>query len=128
MEEFYNKSFKQLLNWVHSFEEQGIEGLKDKGGRGRKPKLDEGQMDRLRMLVTQESPSSHGFNTETWTGPLIKVWIEKNMGVSYKKAHVYNILHKLGLSHQKARATCPEANPEAQERFREELKKTSRKP
>jgi transposase len=27
LEEFYNKSFKQLLNWVHRFEEHGIDWL-----------------------------------------------------------------------------------------------------
>ena len=29
-------SFKQVTNWVHRFEKEGIEGLKDKKGRGRK--------------------------------------------------------------------------------------------
>lgn len=127
LEEFYNKSFKQLLNWVHRFEENGIEGLKDKGGRGRKPSLDKGQMERLHELVTKETPSNHGYNTETWTGPLVQNWIEKNMKVVYKKAQIYNILHKLNLSHQKARAIYPEADPLAQEAFKGDLKKTSRK-
>jgi transposase len=128
LEECYNKSFKQLFNWSHRFEEQGIEGLKDKDGRGRKPGLDDKQMERLKELVTQESPSSYGYNTATWTDPLVQQWIEKNMGVSYKKAQVYNILHKLGLSHQKARATYPETDPEAQDRFKEELKKLLESP
>lgn len=34
--EIYRVSFKQVLNWVHRFEIQGIKGLKDKEGRGKK--------------------------------------------------------------------------------------------
>ena len=37
LEELYNTSFKQITNWVHRFEEDGIEGLRDKEGRGRTP-------------------------------------------------------------------------------------------
>jgi transposase len=128
LEELYNTSFKQITNWVHRFEESGVEGLKDKGGRGRKPGLDEEQLDRIRELLTNESPTSYGYNTETWTGPLLLNWIEANMGISYKKAQVYNILHKLGLSHKKAKATYPETDLNAQEAFKEGLKKTPRKP
>ena len=41
LEELYNTSFKQITNWVHRFEEEGIEGLRDKPGRGRTARLDE---------------------------------------------------------------------------------------
>ena len=35
LEELYNTSFKQITNWVHQFEKDGIEGLRDKeGGKG----------------------------------------------------------------------------------------------
>ena len=30
LEELYNTSFKQILNWVDRFEKEGIDGLKDK--------------------------------------------------------------------------------------------------
>ena len=39
LEELYNTSFKQITNWVHRFEKEGTEGLKDKEGRGRTPRL-----------------------------------------------------------------------------------------
>src|ERR1017187_2363364 len=39
LEELYNTSFKQITNWVHRFEIAGINGLRDKEGRGRKSKL-----------------------------------------------------------------------------------------
>ncbi len=30
LEELYNTSFKQITNWVHRFEKEGLEGLRDK--------------------------------------------------------------------------------------------------
>ncbi|HEV7380549.1 MAG TPA: helix-turn-helix domain-containing protein, partial [Dyadobacter sp.] len=33
LSELHNISFKQITNWVHRFENNGIEGLKDKKGR-----------------------------------------------------------------------------------------------
>lgn len=34
-------------NWVRRYEKEGIEGLRTKGGRGRKPKINKGQQSAL---------------------------------------------------------------------------------
>ena len=41
------------------------------------------------------------FNSATWTGPLLIEWIKREYNISYKKAQIYNILKKLGLTYQK---------------------------
>lgn len=125
LEDLYNTSFKQITNWVHRFDEEGLDGLRDKQGRGRKPNLSPEQLDRLTKLIANETPLDYGYNTETWTGPLLIDWIDKHFNVAYKKAQIYNIIKLLGFSYQKARGIYPEADPEAQETFKEELKKTS---
>jgi len=123
LEELYHTSFKQITNWVHRFEAGGIEGLRDKPGRGRKAGLDEGQRQRIKELLS-ERPSDHGYNTGTWTGPMLMEWIKGNMGVEYKKAQIYNIIRSLGFSYQKGKGIFPEADKEKQEDFKERLKKT----
>jgi len=125
LEELYHVSFKQITNWVHRFEKEGIEGLIDKPGRGRKSRLTQEQKDRLIELLTNESPYAYNYNTSTWTGPLLIDWISKNFAIQYKKAQIYNILKSLGFSYQKSRGIYPEANKEAQENFKKALKKTS---
>lgn len=122
--DLYNTSFKQILNWVHRFENEGIDGLRDKAGRGCKPKLSPEQMQRLEELL-EESPTEHDYNTQRWSGPLLLDWIGKNFGVYFKKAHIYNLLAKLGFSYQKARGIYREADPEQQQAFKEDLKKNS---
>ena len=127
LEELYQTSFKQIINWVHRFEQEGIEGLKDKPGRGRKSSLSAGQMETLSNLLMVESPVDYGYNSETWTGPMLIDWVKNSFGIGFKKAQIYNIVKQLGFSYQKAKGFYPEADKKAQEDFKEGLKKTSGK-
>lgn len=123
LENLYHTSFKQILNWAHRFEQEGVEGLRDKKGRGRKSSLSEEQLNTLADILENKSPTEYGYNTETWTGSLIIDWIRKEYKIEYKKAQIYNIIKKLGFTHQKAKGFYPEADPIAQEEFKENLKK-----
>lgn len=125
LESLYQTSFKQITNWVHRFETEGLDGLRDKPGRGRKGRLTEGQRDEIVEIIKSKSPTAYGFNTETWTGPLIIELIKKEYGIEYKKAQIYNILKSGGLSFQKSKGIYPEADKEQQEEFKDALKKTS---
>lgn len=125
LEVLYNTSFKQILNWVSRFEQEGVEGLRDKPGRGRKPKMTPEQKERLKVLVLEESPLDYGYNTSTWNGPLLIDWLVNHLNINYKRAQIYNVLKSLGLSYQKSKGFYPESDKEAQESFKDELKKTS---
>jgi transposase len=127
LSDLYDTSFKQINNWVHRFDEGGLDGLRDKPGRGRKSRLSEEQRSRLAELIARESPQDYDYNTDTWTGPLLIDWIAKHFNIEYKKAQIYNIIKSLGFSYQKSRGIYPEADPEAQQAFKEDLKKTFRK-
>jgi transposase len=100
-------------------------GLRDKPGRGRRSRLSADQQDRLSKLIMDESPVDYGFNTDTWTGPILIEWIKSQFDIVFKKAQIYNILRKNGFSYQKARGFYPEADLEKQEVFKDTLKKTS---
>lgn len=106
------------------FEKEGVDGLRDKAGRGRKPRLTPAQMQRLEELLDGESPAEHCYNTQRWTGPLLIDWIAKEFGVRFKKAHIYNLIASLGFSYQKAKGIYPEADPSEQQAFKQVLKKT----
>ena len=127
LEDLYNTSFKQITNWVHRFEKEGLEGLKDKKGRGRKDRLTLIQKQEITMVLENELPTKYGYNTATWTGPLLINWIKKEFKIEYKKAQIYNIIKALGFSYQKGKGIFPEANKEKQENFKNALKKTSRR-
>ncbi|HXB11239.1 MAG TPA: helix-turn-helix domain-containing protein [Bacteroidia bacterium] len=123
LEELYNTSFKQITNWAHRFEKEGIDGLRDKPGRGRTAGLKQDQRERIAVLLS-EPPTDHGYNTATWTGPMLIEWIQKHYGVLYKRAQIYNIIKSLGFTYQKGRGLFPETDIHKQEAFKAGLKKT----
>lgn len=100
LEKLYGVSFKQITNWVHRFEEEGLNGLKDRPGRGRKSKLTKEHHERLVQLIMNELPQDYGYQKTMWTGPLLMDWIEKNFQIRFQKAQVYNILADLRSGYQ----------------------------
>ena len=112
LEELYNTSYSQIINWVHRFEKQGVEGLKDKEGRGRHIKLAPDQVERLKQLIVKESPENYGYNSGTWNGPILREWIIKHFGIEYKRSSIYLLLKEIGYSYQKSKGVYPETDME----------------
>jgi transposase len=109
-----------LRDWVIRFNEQGIDGLRDRPKSGRPSWLDEGQMASLRALVLRgANPERDGVST--WRAKDLCRIVEARFGVAYSENGMLRRLHDLGLSWQKARPIHPEADRKAQETF----KKTS---
>lgn len=126
LEILYNTSFKQITNWVHRFEKEGIEGLIDKPKSGRKSKLSDEQLQTIEGIIYKKLPTDFGYNSATWTGPMLIDWVNKEYKIEFKKAQIYNIIKKLGFTFQKSKGIYPESDEEKQEEFKETLKKTSR--
>ncbi len=118
LESLYNTSFKQITNWVHRFEESGLEGLRDKPKSGRKPRLTQEQMNELCNVLQNNRPDEFGYSTATWNGTILKEYIEKHYHVVYQKAQVYNLLKKLGFTYQNGKAQYPEADEQKREAFK----------
>ncbi len=101
LSEIHNISFKQITNWVHRFENEGIEGLKDRKGRGRRSILSDKDMQKIKTIILTEKPEKYGFKSDRWTGPLLRELIRLKYGVCYQKAQIYNLLRKIGLRFEK---------------------------
>jgi transposase len=101
LSEIHNISFKQITNWVHRFEEEGIDGLKDRKGRGRHSTLSEEELFEIKKSIVNQKPNNYGYNSDKWTGPIIKQWIKSTYGIEFQKAQIYNIMNKIGISFEK---------------------------
>ena len=86
---------------MHRLEKGGIEGLKDRKGRGRRSAFSDEQLERVKELVLKEAPAKYGFQSEKWTGPLLAQWIKKEYGLEYQKTQIYNLLEKVGIAFEK---------------------------
>ena len=122
LQSIYNTSHKAICNWVHRFNAHGVEGLKDRPRSGRPGRLSKENKVQLKRVVLS-SPEEHGFTSATWTWALVAEYIRTAFCVNYRKAHIYNILHSLGLSFQKGKGFFPEA--EDREDTVSAIKKTS---
>ncbi len=70
LEDLYNTSFKSVLNWVHRYNEGGVEALKDKARPGRPSRLSDEQKLLLKTLVLEKLPQDYNYNSGTWSGQL----------------------------------------------------------
>jgi len=122
LEDLYNTSFKQICNWADRFDQGGIEGLMNKPRSGRPTNLTAEQLIELRESLLK-SPESFGYNTGSWSGPVVRDFIEKKFKVIYKQANVYNLMHSLGLSYQRTKGKYPEQDPIKREIAKADIKK-----
>jgi len=123
LEELYQTSFKQIYNWVHRFEDGGVDGLQNKIKPGRPSRLSKNDLSMLKEILLSSTPEAYGYNTALWNGSILIDVVKKEFKVEYKRAQIYNVLKKIGFSFQKGRPSYPEADPELKEEFKEKFKK-----
>lgn len=118
-------SHNQVCIWAKRFNNFGVEGLKDKVKTGRKPTITQEQLDRLKNVILSEKPEDYGYNSGTWTAPIISDWLFKECNIKYSDDNIYLLLKKkLNLKHKKGKGFYPEADNEQRKNFVKEIKKT----
>jgi transposase len=112
-----------LRDWVHRFNEQGPDGLKDAWSKGNPPRLSpEQQADLAQLVETGPDRAVHG--VVRWRRVDLQRLIAERYGVSYHERTVSKLLRQLGFSHISARPQ----HPAQDERIMAEFKKTSPPP
>jgi transposase len=106
-----------LGDWVHRYNAEGVEGLRDRHRPGRPCALDEGQQAALKGLVLK-GPTLGRDGCVAWRARDLCELVERRFGVGYSESGIRRLLHGLDLSWQKARPVHPEADVRAQERFK----------
>ena len=94
---WYGVSFKQVVNWVHRFEESGIDGLENRPGRGRKSYIRDGDLEKIKNMILEKSPHNYGIKTQKWSGPIILRIIKERCDIDYKPTQAYKLIEKMGL-------------------------------
>jgi transposase len=106
-----------LRDWVHRYNAEGIEGLRDRPRPGRPCALDEGQQAALKALVLR-GPDLERDGCVAWRARDLCALVEDRFGVRYGETGMLRLLKGLDLSWQKTRPVHPAADPRAQERFK----------
>ena len=103
-----------LRDWVHRYNAEGVEGLKDRRQLGRKPRLDEEQLSELDKLVeTPPDPIEDG--VVRWRCADLKSQIKRRFGVEISERSVGRILKARGFRRLSARPKHPKADEALQQ-------------
>lgn len=116
-----------VYRWEKALKDQGRGGLKKAGRAGRKPRLGDAEMSRLKEVLLQ-GPEAFGYATELWTCPRVAHVIEREFGVTFAESHVWWLLRHMGWSPQRPTGRAIERDEKAIARWKKErwpaLKKT----
>jgi transposase len=106
-----------LGDWVHRYNAEGVEGLRDRPRPGRPCALGQGQQAALKAMVLR-GPDLERDGCVAWRARDLCALVEERFGVRYGETGMLRLLKGLDLSWQKSRPVHPEADPKAQERFK----------
>lgn len=106
-----------LCVWVHRYNEEGLEGLRNRPQGRPQRSLTQEQEAEIAEMVSQ-APTG---NLVRWRCADVKAEIEKRFGVVLHESTVGTLLHHLGFHRMSVRPIHPKNDPEAVEAF----KKTS---
>lgn len=111
----------QIRIWITRYNAEGLRGLEDASGRGRKRAITARQETSLKKTI-QRSPRKAGVAANLWTGRAVQEYLAKRQWFSCSIAEAYVIIHRLGFTLQRPGRTPTEADPEAEKRFLKELR------
>ena len=106
-----------VQRWIHRLNESGLQGLKDKPGRGRRSQINDA--DRLKLKSDLEkSPKDLGYDQARWDGKLLSYHLKVQYRVELRVRQCQNLFKQLGFSLQRPRKMPTGADPEKQEAFK----------
>ncbi|TAE34209.1 MAG: hypothetical protein EAZ92_00230, partial [Candidatus Kapaibacterium sp.] len=109
--------------YIHTYIKHGFTGLCAAVKRPRVGKLTAAQEASFRSSILSSRPCDHALEGNIWTGAVMGDYLRTTFGVHYKSG-MYDLLERLGLSHQRAHADYGNAVPEDQVAFLHDLKRT----
>ena len=109
---------KTVSDWIKKFNKEGIEGLKEKGGRGANLKLQASEEEAFRKAVLELQDKKTGGRIK---GTDVLKLLEEKFSVKCSLQSAYNALHRVGLVWISGRSKHPKSDLEAQESFKKNL-------
>ena len=107
---------KTVSEWLVRHISEGMAGLTDKPGRGRKPKLSAEEELNFKKAVIRQIDEREGGRLK---GTEIVAILKERFGADYTLSGVYDLLKRLNIVWITVRSKHPKADPEKQKDFKE---------
>ena len=116
-------SYDTLTSWLRKYLQGGFKALVSPIKHHKPSRLTPEQQQQLKEMILTQSPIDYGIERQMWTGAIISEVIVKRFEVELKDSRIYQLLHQLGLSYQRAHRDYANANPKAQRQWVNAVKK-----
>jgi transposase len=113
---------RAIRSWVSRYSREGLAGLEDRPGRGRKSALTPEAERQLQARVRAGATADDGVCA--LRGEDVRRILAEEFGVVRGLQATYDLLHKLGFTVLRPRPQHPDADPEAQEAFKKKPPKS----
>ena len=118
-------SYDTLTSWLRKYLQGGLETLVSQIRHQKPSRLTSEQQQQLKQMILTQRPVDYGIERQMWTGAILSEVIAQRFEVQLKDSRIYELLRELGLSYQRAHRDYANANPKAQQKWVETIKKTS---
>lgn len=101
--EIFNISRKTISSWIKKIREYGIEGIKDKPGRGIKQTLTK----ELKISIKEDissAPNTFGYDVSKWDGKLVSHHLKVKYNIDLKVRRCQYLLKELDFSPSETKA------------------------
>ena len=112
-----NMSVQALRDAVLRYNAEGLDGLYNRPGPGRKSKLNSAQQAELADLI-RKGPDIEADGISAWTLDDLVEIAKRRWNISYHPASMSRVVRKMGFSRQKARPYNPKQDPAAVAAFK----------
>jgi transposase len=82
-----------VQRWIHRLNKSGIEGLRDRPGKGRRPLLKNANRVTFEKDLAK-SPKDFGYNQRRWKGKLLSHHLKLHYGIDLKERQCQNLIRK----------------------------------
>jgi transposase len=110
-----------LRDWVHRFNKQGPDGLRDIHGGGVAARLSSERLAELAAIV-EAGPDRDRDGVVRWRRVDLKRVVKERFDVEFCERYIGTILKRLGFSHMSARPRHPKQNGQIVEAFKKKLR------
>jgi len=117
---------QSLRDWVHRFNAEGVEGLRDRPHKGRPRRMHKG-IEKAFCERVDKGPDADTDKLVRWRRVDLQEWLKSEHTINYHERSIGKILKRLGYSHVSTRPVHPENDPEAMETFKKTLQRQSKK-
>ena len=115
---------RTVQTWVQRYNEEGLEGLRDRAGRGRHPILSEAEQ---KLVAQRLEEGSREGDVCSLRGLDFQKFVQDQFGKLMSLSAVTDLLHELGYEWLAPRSKHRKSDPEAIAAFKKKSRKNSRR-